>query len=170
MTTELWLMLCIAFMVVIVAAIAFVCSIFADKVEKERLLLQSPDFTSLAGFSVNELPQEDFLRLDRVYLLGRKIGQLEFYIQPNWTAVLRVAPQTTDLKMWEIGTQEYDQLIVRTVDGIRTELRQVQNGAAMAYWKREGFAYGLYLPRTEMGLAGAVMQQFVTACRSSLNR
>lgn len=164
MTGELCLILIVS-LVVITAGIAFVCSIFSDRIEKERLLLQKADFKNFAGFSVSNYPQEEFLRLDRVYLLGRKIGQLEFFIQPGWSAVLRVARKDTDLKLWEMGTVDYDQLTVRKVDGIRTELRQQQNGAAMIRWEREGFTYALYLPHTEMGLAGSIMERFVTVCR-----
>lgn len=168
MAGELCLIVIVSF-IVIVAGIAFVISIFADRREKERLLLEKEDFKHLAGFSLNEFPQEDFLRLDRIYLLGRKIGQFEFFVQPNWAAVLRVAIKDTDLKLWELGTTDYDQLTVRKLAGVRTELRQKQNGAAMIQWERDGFVYALYLPHTEMGLAGGLMERFVTICRCSSN-
>ncbi len=164
MTGELCLILIVS-LIVITAGIAFVLSIFSDRIEKERLLLQKADFKDFAGFSVSDYPKEDFLRLDRIYLLGRKIAQMEFFVQPGWTAVLRVAIKENDLKLWELGTIDYDQLTVRKVDGIRTELRQEQNGAAMIRWERDGFTYALYLPHTEMGLAGSLMERFVTVCR-----
>ena len=103
-----------------------------------------------------------------IYLLGRSIGHIEFVIDPGWTAVLRVAAHEGDLRLRDFGTTDYDQLTVRQVDGIRTELRQEQSGEALACWQRDGFSYALYLPDAEMGLAGSMMECFVRECRSEL--
>ena len=67
--------------------------------------------------------------------------------------------------MWELDLPEYDQLTVRPVSGVRTELRQAPGGGALACWQRDGFCYGLYLPAGEMGLAGSLLELFAADCR-----
>ncbi|WP_294456871.1 hypothetical protein [uncultured Allofournierella sp.] len=170
MTSELWLLCCMGMVLLLTAGLAFLWAIFYDRCAREKQQLQTPDFTAKAGFKVTQLPGAPYLRLDRVYLLGRRVGQLEFFIQPNWTAVLRVAPESEELRLWELGLPEYDQLTVRPVSGVRTELRQAPGGSALACWQRDGFCYGLYLPAGEMGLAGSLLERFAADCRCAATR
>ncbi len=170
MTSELWLLCCMAVVILLTAGLAFLWAVFYDRCAKEKRMLERPDFTEKAGFAVTRLPGAPYLRLDRVYLLGRRVGQLEFFIQPNWTVVLRVAPENEELRMWELDLPEYDQLTVRPVSGVRTELRQAPGGGALACWQRDGFCYGLYLPAGEMGLAGSLLELFAADCRCEITR
>lgn len=170
MNAEFWLLCCMGAVILLTAGLAFLWAVFYDRFAKERQQLQTPDFTTKAGFKMTRLPKAPYLRLDRVYLLGRRIGQLEFFIQPSWTAVLRVAPEREELRLWELGLPQYDQLTVRPVSGVRTELRQAPGGGALACWQRDGFSYGLYLPAGEMGLAGSLMERFVADCRCATTR
>lgn len=169
MNGELWLLCCLGGTILVTAGLAFVWAVYYDRCARRQLQLQSPDFAP-AGFRVTRLPGESYLRLDRVYLLGRRVGQLEFFVQPSWTAVLRVAPEGEDLRLRELDLPEFDQLTVRPVSGVRTELRQTAGGGALALWQREGFCYGLYLPAGEMGLAGSLMERFVAECRCARSR
>lgn len=166
MTQEGIVLLAIGLLVVGVAALAFVWSLYHDYLEKEKRLYREPSFVP-AGFWMSRLPQQDYLRLDRIYLLGRRIAQLEFLVRPQWTAVLRVAFEGQDLRLEEWEMPDFDQLSVRMVAGVRTELRQEQNGAALVRWQRNGFDFALYLPRTEMGLAGGLLERFVTDTQAS---
>ncbi len=170
MKAGLFLILIAGGILLLTAGFAFLWSIVWERRDKERLLLQQPDFAAKGGFSLTALPQEDFLRLDRVYLLGRRIGQLEFFVEPGWTAVLRLAPEEEDLRLWELDMPDFDQLTIRRVDGVRTELRQAQSGAALASWHRDGFSYALWLPKTEMGLAGSLLDHFARDCRCKMAR
>ena len=159
-SSELILLL-VAAGLVLVALAVFVWSMYHDSIQYERLEMSTPVFDR-AGFSMDSLPQESYLRLERIYLLGRKVAQMEFFIQPQWTAWLRVAMHGQELRLEDWAMPEFDQLAMRVVDGVRVELLQEQNGAVLIQWEKDGFDYALYLPQTEMGLAGGMMEVFVT--------
>ena len=168
MMPQFWLIVAVCAAIIFTAGAAFLWSMVQDRHAGEKIPFDHPDFSQHAGFAVVHLPEKDFLSMGDIYLLGRSIGHIEFVIDPGWTAVLRVAAHEGNLRLSDFGTTDYDQLTVRQVDGIRTELRQEQSGEALACWQRDGFSYALYLPDAEMGLAGSMMECFVRECRSEL--
>ena len=56
MTSELWLLCCMAVVILLTAGLAFLWAVFYDRCAKEKRMLEPPDFTQKAGFAVTRLP------------------------------------------------------------------------------------------------------------------
>ena len=83
MTSELWLLCCMAVVILLTAGLAFLWAVFYDRCAKEKRMLERPDFTEKAGFAVTRLPGAPYLRLDRSIFWGGAWGSWSSLSSPT---------------------------------------------------------------------------------------
>ncbi|WP_394969142.1 hypothetical protein [Candidatus Allofournierella merdipullorum] len=119
-----------------------------------------PDFGRRAGFRARSLPESDIVRLERIFLLGGAVAQLEYNVEPQWKLILRVGRAGADLREEDFEQIFREQVTLYHRD-TRVNISQNEGGAAMLRWTKNGFDYLLVLPDSEMGLRGGMMPLFV---------
>lgn len=119
-----------------------------------------PDFGRRAGFRARSLPESDIVRLERIFLLGGAVAQLEYNVEPQWKLILRVGRAGADLREGDFEQIFREQVTLYHRD-TRVNISQNEGGAAMLRWTKNGFDYLLVLPDSEMGLRGGMMPLFV---------
>lgn len=119
-----------------------------------------PDFSDRSDFKAQALPTEDIITYDRAYLKPGEIGELDFTVTPNWSATLRVAPDSRgiDLDGFETAFQERSTVLYE--NGTMVRLYSNPAGPALALWNKDGFDYALYYQTAEMGLMPGTAQMF----------
>lgn len=128
--------------------------------ENQVQVFAASDFTRPAGFRAARLPESEIMRLDRILLLGRKIAQFEYTVEPGWRAVLRAAREGVDLRPADFE-RSYSEHTTVYYQGAWVESSQNEGGAALLRWSKNGFSYLLAFPDTEMGLRGGAVPLFV---------
>lgn len=160
MEQKIWIALAVGCIVLLAILLTVLRALWIAKKDREKRPFDQPDFTNYAGFKVTDLPGDEIVRLERVYLIGRKVAQLEFMIDPEWRAVLRIARKDVSLRLGDFQ-QNYEQRNVIYEDGVRVLVQQSPGGEALLTWSKDGFDYALFFERTEMGLVGGMLDDFV---------
>ena len=127
---------------------------------EDWVLHPRPSFPA-AGFSVTDLPVDEFLTLERCWLIRRTTAQLDFVADPNWAFWLRVGRSGQPLALSDEPPTSYDQREIRRVDGLRVEMLYSPGGTGQIRWSRNGFDYALTFPAGEIGLPGGLTAAFV---------
>lgn len=132
-------------------------------IPQEGIPYDEPDFSDVSDFKVTRLPEEvrNFVTYKQARLRPGEVGELEFVIDPDYKAVLRVAPSSRgiDLSDWP---SVYDSQSTRlSVDGTQVTYYDNQGGESLALWSKDGFDYALYIEQTEMGLFNGVTEELV---------
>lgn len=160
MDQRIWIALGIGCIVLLAILLTVIRALWIARIENEKRPFDEPDFTKYAGFKVTDLPGDEIIQLENTYLLGRKVAQLEFLIDPDWVAILRIGRKGADLRLKDFQTS-YEQRTVTYEDGVRVVTQQNPGEEALITWSKDGFDYALYFDRTEMGLAGGMLDDFV---------
>ncbi|WP_418665988.1 hypothetical protein [Allofournierella sp.] len=160
MNQKMWIALAVGCIVLLAILLTVLRALWIAKKDREKRPFDKPDFTNYAGFKVTNLPGDEIVRLESVYLIGRKVAQLEFVIDPEWKAILRIARKGVPLRLEEFQ-QNYEQRTVTYEDGVRVVVQQNPGGEALMTWTKDEFDYALYFERTQMGLVGGMLDDFV---------
>ena len=160
MNQKMWIALAVGCIVLLAILLTVLRALWIAKKDREKRPFDKPDFTNYAGFKVTSLPGDEIVRLESVYLIGRKVAQLEFVIDPEWKAILRIARKGVPLRLEEFQ-QNYEQRTVTYEDGVRVVVQQNPGGEALMTWTKDEFDYSLYFERTQMGLVGGMLDDFV---------
>lgn len=135
----------------------------AVQIPEEGIPYDQPDFTDVSDFKVTRLPEEvrNYLTYKQARLRPGEVGELDFIIDPDYKAVLRVAPSSRgiDISDWP---SIYDSQSTRlSVDGTEVTYYDNQGGESLALWSKDGFDYALFIEQTEMGLFNGATEQLV---------
>lgn len=160
MDQKMWIALAVGCIVLLAILLTVLRALWIAKKDREKRRFDKPDFTNYAGFKVTGLPGDEIVRLEHTELLGRKVAQLEFVVDPEWKAVLRIARKGVSLRLEEFQ-QNYEQRTVTYEDGVRVVVQQNPGGEALMTWTKDEFDYSLYFERTQMGLVGGMLDDFV---------
>lgn len=160
MNQKMWIALAVGCIVLLAILLTVLRALWIAKKDREKRPFDKPDFTNYAGFKVTSLPGDEIVRLESVYLIGRKVAQLEFVIDPEWKAILRIARKGVPLRLEEFQ-QNYEQRTVTYEDGVRVVVQQNPGGETLMTWTKDEFDYSLYFERTQMGLVGGMLDDFV---------
>ena len=160
MNQKMWIALAVGCIVLLAILLTVLRALWIARKDKEKREFDKPDFTNYAGFKVISLPGDEIVRLAHTALLGRRVAQLEFVIDPEWKAILRIARKGVPLRLEEFQ-QNYEQRTVTYEDGVRVVVQQNPGGEALMTWTKDEFDYSLYFERTQMGLVGGMLDDFV---------
>lgn len=160
MEQRVWIALAVGCIVLLAIVLTVLRALWLAKKDREKRPFDKPDFTNYAGFKVTDLPGDEILRLEKVWLIGRRVAQLEFLIDPEWAAILRIARKGVSLRLKDFQ-QAYEQRAVTYEDGVRVLVQQNPGGEAMLTWSKDGFDYALFFERAQMGLVGGMLDDFV---------
>ena len=133
MNQKMWIALAVGCIVLLAILLTVLRALWIAKKDREKRPFDKPDFTNYAGFKVTSLPGDEIVRLESVYLIGRKVAQLEFVIDPEWKAILRIARKGVPLRLEEFQ-QNYEQRTVTYEDGVRVVVQQNPGGEALMTW------------------------------------
>lgn len=140
-------------------------------IPEEGIPYDQPDFTDVSDFKVTRLPEEvrNFVTYKQARLRPGEVGELDFIIDPDYKAVLRVAPSSRgiDISDWP---SIYDSQSTRlSVDGTEVTYYDNQGGESLALWSKDGFDYALFIEQTEMGLFNGATEELVDSITSELS-
>ena len=160
MNQKMWIALAVGCIVLLAILLTVLRALWLARKDKAQREFDKPEFPKSAGFKVTSLPGDEIVRLEHTELLGRRVAQLEFVIDPEWKAILRIARKGVPLRLEEFQ-QNYEQRTVTYEDGVRVVVQQNPGGEALMTWTKDEFDYSLYFERTQMGLVGGMLDDFV---------
>lgn len=145
-----------------------IADITDTQIPEEGIPYDQPDFTDVSDFKVTRLPEEvrNFVTYKQARLRPGEVGELDFIIDPDYKAVLRVAPSSRgiDISDWP---SIYDSQSTRlSVDGTEVTYYDNQGGESLALWSKDGFDYALFIEQTEMGLFNGATEELVDSIAS----
>lgn len=120
----------------------------------------NPDFTEQAGFSISQMPNGDDLVIQHIWLIDGRIAQMDYLIEDHFEATLRIAVDTGE-EISGVYGETYEETSTQEDEGRVVTLRNSPGGPALATWTYQGYAFSLYFPHTQMGMAGGLTHTFV---------
>lgn len=119
----------------------------------------TPNFGQPANFKVKDLPLSRSLRLTGCFLLGKRLAHLEFAIDPDCKALLRVAPTGESLHLKDFEERYQNKTSLQKGE-VTVCLQQNLHSETLATWSKAGFEYALYFPSGEFEFLYDTVERF----------
>lgn len=126
----------------------------------------TPDFTEEAGFAISALPQVEDMTLESCWLIDGRIAQLDYTLEMGTELTFRVAVDTGE-DISGVYKDDWEEDATYDLDGVPVRQRASAGGPALVTWSKDGYAFSMYFPHPQMGMAGGLTPTFLEGVEMS---
>jgi hypothetical protein len=126
----------------------------------------TPDFTQKAGFAISALPQVDDMTLEGCWLIDGRIAQLDYNLEVSTELCFRVAVDTGE-DISGVYKDDWEEDATYDLEGVPVRQRASAGGPALVTWSKDGYAFSMYFPHPQMGMAGGLTPTFLEGVEMS---
>lgn len=129
-----------------------------------------PNYTDVASFRLDGLPDSDTLTPTRYWLVDGGIAEVEFSVAQGEDVTLRAAPAGEMRLPSRYRDLEYESVGVFPVGDVEVTLSQSPGRESVFTWAQDDFEFAVFAPGAEMNLMGGISTEFVTEVSGTHHR